>query len=81
MALLYFVLQMKKLGELNLLLLEDDPGVSMTVQSWAMVSLADVFKDVIPAYKIRLPTDIEKRQKVAIYNSGLFFVLLFVFYI
>ncbi|XP_041370300.1 nucleolar complex protein 3 homolog [Gigantopelta aegis] len=62
---------MSKLRELYLMLLEEDPGISVTVQSWAMLSLADVFKDIIPAYKIRLPTDKEKQQRMAMETKSL----------
>lgn len=58
------LLQMNKLKELRLMLGESDPGVSLTVRKYAMVSLIEVFKDIVPGYRLRIPTEMEKAQKV-----------------
>ncbi|XP_048745661.2 nucleolar complex protein 3 homolog [Ostrea edulis] len=54
----------KKLKELRSYLTESDPDVFLTVRKLAMVSLMEVFKDIIPGYRIRLPTEAEKAQKL-----------------
>ena len=51
---------MKKLRELVQMLNEKDPDVCVTVRKYAMISLLEIFKDIIPGYYIRLPTDKEK---------------------
>ena len=43
---------------------ESDPDVYLTVRKLVMVSLMEVFKDTVPGYRIRLPTDSEKQTKV-----------------
>lgn len=43
-------------------LLEDD---DKRVQELAMISLLAVFKDIMPTYRIRLPTDKEMAMKVS----------------
>jgi len=45
---------------------EKDPDVCVTVRKYAMISLLEIFKDIIPGYYIRLPTDKEKHQKVSV---------------
>lgn len=55
---------MKKLRELVFMLKEKDPDVYVTVRKYTMISLLEIFKDIIPGYYIRLPTDKEKNQKV-----------------
>ena len=57
---------MKKLRELVQMLNEKDPDVCVTVRKYAMISLLEIFKDIIPGYYIRLPTDKEKHQKVSV---------------
>lgn len=59
-----FYHQMKKLKELRLLLGESGLGISLTVRKYAMISLMEVFKDIVPGYRMRIPTDKEKSQKV-----------------
>jgi nucleolar complex protein 3 len=59
-----FKFQIKKLKELRSYLTESDPDVFLTVRKLAMVSMMEVFKDIIPGYRIRLPTEAEKAQKV-----------------
>lgn len=55
---------MKKLRELTSMLKERDPDVLVTVQKYVMVSLLEVFKDIIPGYYIRMPTEKEENQKM-----------------
>lgn len=43
---------------------ECDPDVFLTVRKLAMVSMMEVFRDIIPGYRIRLPTESEKATKV-----------------
>jgi len=57
---------MKKLRELVQMLNEKDPDVCVTVRKYTMISLLEIFKDIIPGYYIRLPTDKEKHQKVSV---------------
>jgi nucleolar complex protein 3 len=55
---------MKKLREIRLMLHESDPDVFITVRKLAMLSLMEIFKDIIPGYRIRMLTQSEKQQKV-----------------
>jgi len=41
-----------------------DGNVTVTVCKLAMLSLMEVFKDVLPEYRIRVFTNTEKHQKV-----------------
>jgi len=41
-----------------------DGDVPMTVCKLSMLSLMEVFKDILPDYRIRLFTSTEKHQKV-----------------
>ena len=41
-----------------------DASVTVTVCKLAMLSMMEVFKDVLPEYRIRVFTNTEKRQKV-----------------
>ncbi|KAJ8406822.1 hypothetical protein AAFF_G00297380 [Aldrovandia affinis] len=54
----------KKLKELRAMLMETDPSVAVTVRKLVMVSLIEVFKDIVPAYRIRPLTEAEKSTKV-----------------
>ncbi|KAJ8365680.1 hypothetical protein SKAU_G00145110 [Synaphobranchus kaupii] len=54
----------KRLKELRSMLMETDPCVAVTVRKLVMVSLMEVFKDIIPAYRIRPLTEAEKATKV-----------------
>ncbi|KAK0054220.1 nucleolar complex protein 3 [Biomphalaria pfeifferi] len=54
----------KKLKELRLMLGETDLCVSLTVRKYAMISIAEVFKDIVPGYRLRIPTEKERSQKV-----------------
>lgn len=56
--------QIKKLKELRAMLMETDPSVAVTVRKLVMVSLMEVFKDIVPAYRIRPLTEEEKATKV-----------------
>lgn len=55
---------MKKLKELRLLLGSQDPGIALSVRKYAIVSLMEVFKDIVPGYRLRLPTEKERSQRV-----------------
>jgi len=52
------------LKELRSFLGDVDPNVPVTVRKLAALSLMEVFKDVVPEYRIRVATDTEKHQKV-----------------
>lgn len=39
-------------------------GVSLSVRKYAMVSLMEVFKDIVPGYRLRIPTEKERTQRV-----------------
>uniref|UniRef100_A0A4W5QV57 Nucleolar complex protein 3 homolog n=1 Tax=Hucho hucho TaxID=62062 RepID=A0A4W5QV57_9TELE len=54
----------KKLKELRAMLMETDPYVAVTVRKLVMVSLMEVFKDIVPSYRIRPLTETEKASKV-----------------
>ncbi|XP_067286431.1 nucleolar complex protein 3 homolog [Pseudorasbora parva] len=54
----------KKLKELRAMLMETDPCIAVTVRKLVMVSLMEVFKDIVPAYRIRPLTEAEKATKV-----------------
>ncbi|XP_076438020.1 nucleolar complex protein 3 homolog [Babylonia areolata] len=53
-----------KMKELRKLLGEKDPDVCLTVRKLVMVSMCEIFKDIIPGYRLRLPTAQEKEQKM-----------------
>ena len=55
---------MKKLKQLVQMLHEKDPDVLVTVRKLVMVSLMEVFKDIVPGYNLRLPTEQEQKQRV-----------------
>ena len=44
---------------------EKDPDVLVTVRKLVMVSLMEVFKDIVPGYHLRQPTEQEQKQKVS----------------
>ncbi|XP_043110025.1 nucleolar complex protein 3 homolog [Puntigrus tetrazona] len=54
----------KRLKELRAMLMETDPCIAVTVRKLVMVSLLEVFKDVVPSYRIRPLTEEEKATKV-----------------
>ncbi|KAL7857542.1 hypothetical protein SRHO_G00164410 [Serrasalmus rhombeus] len=54
----------KKLKELRTLLMETDPSVAVTVRKLVMVSLVEIFKDIVPSYRIRPLTEAERAVKV-----------------
>ncbi|KAM4636327.1 nucleolar complex protein 3 homolog isoform 2-T2 [Discoglossus pictus] len=54
----------KKLKELRVMLMEQDPTVAVTVRKLVMISLMEVFKDITPSYKIRPLTEEEKSSRV-----------------
>lgn len=57
---------MKKLKELRLMLHEEDPDVFITVRKLAMVSMMEIFKDIVPGYRIRPHVD-NKLTKVQLF--------------
>ncbi|KAM9773052.1 nucleolar complex protein 3 homolog [Syngnathus typhle] len=54
----------KCVKQLRGMLMEADPCVAVTVRKLAMVSLMEIFKDIVPTYKIRPLTAAEKAAKV-----------------
>lgn len=64
MSELSIFVQIKKLKELRAMLMETDPYVAVTVRKLVMVSLMEVFKDIVPSYRIRPLTETEKASKV-----------------
>ncbi|KAM6897544.1 nucleolar complex protein 3 homolog [Xenentodon cancila] len=58
------VWQMKRVKELRGMLMEADPSVALSVRKLVMVSLMEIFKDIVPAYRIRPLTAEEKNAKV-----------------
>ncbi|KAI2658759.1 hypothetical protein H4Q32_016890 [Labeo rohita] len=54
----------KRLKELRSMLMETDPCIAVTVRKLVMVSLMEVFKDIVPSYRIRPLTEEEKATKV-----------------
>ena len=56
--------QISKLGDLLQVTAEKDVDLFVTVRKLGMVSLLEVFKDIIPGYHIRSLTETEKSQKV-----------------
>ncbi|XP_054839841.1 nucleolar complex protein 3 homolog isoform X2 [Eublepharis macularius] len=54
----------KKLKELRSMLMEQDPNVAVIVRKLVMISLMEIFKDIVPSYKIRPLTETEKNTKV-----------------
>ncbi|KAK3559945.1 hypothetical protein QTP86_029548, partial [Hemibagrus guttatus] len=54
----------KKLKELRAMLMETEPCIAVTVRKLVMVSLMEIFKDIVPSYRIRPLTEEEKKTKV-----------------
>lgn len=54
----------KKVKELRGMLMETDPCIAVTVRKLVMVSLMEVFRDIVPSYRIRPLTEAEKNTKV-----------------
>lgn len=54
----------KALKELRLMLDEKDRDISITVRKLAAASLLEVFKDILPDYRIRAASDKEKDQRM-----------------
>ena len=57
------------------MLYEKDSDVLVTVRKLVMISLMELFKDIVPGYHIRLPTEKEQKQKVnyTVYHTVLIF--------
>lgn len=54
----------QKLKELRSFLGTDDEKIALSVRKLASISLMNVYKDVIPGYKIRVLTSAEKKQSM-----------------
>lgn len=67
------VSQTGKLRELVDMLGEEEAGIRPVVMKLVTVSLAEVFKDIIPDYRIRLQTEIEEQQQVRLFVCFYFF--------
>lgn len=70
---------MAKLKEMRMMLEEEDPVVSYSVRKLAAVSLLEVFKDILPDYRIRNLSNEEKEVKVSgmqLHNSPYIFISL-----
>ncbi|XP_064630556.1 nucleolar complex protein 3 homolog [Lineus longissimus] len=52
-----------KLRELRGLMDEPDSDIFITIRKYAMISLMEIFKDILPDYRIRVQTEKEKEQK------------------
>ena len=55
---------MHKLKELRALCGDVDGTVPVAVRKLALLSLLEVFRDIIPIYRVRVHTQTEKRQSV-----------------
>ena len=66
MIMVSVLMQMSKMKELRKLLGEKDPDVCLTVRKLVMVSLCEIFRDIVPGYRLRLPTAQEKEQRVSL---------------
>ena len=62
---------MKKLRELKQMLSERDVKYSYILKKLIIVSICEIFKDIVPSYKIRTWTEKENQQKVN-YSISLF---------
>ena len=45
---------------------DSSPGICLTVRKYATVSLMEVFKDIVPGYRLRIPTEKETAQRVCL---------------
>lgn len=52
----------EKLEEMFSMLMEQDPGVAVTVGKVVIISLMELFKDIAPSYKMRPLTEAEKKS-------------------
>ena len=59
---------MKKLRELRQMLSQSDVKNSLILRKFIIVSMCEIFKDIVPSYKIRPWTEKENEQKVFIFN-------------
>ena len=57
--------QFKKLKDLRVLGDECERDVSVTCHKLLMVSVTEVFKDILPSYRIRERTETERQQSVS----------------
>ncbi|XP_006825730.1 nucleolar complex protein 3 homolog [Saccoglossus kowalevskii] len=55
----------KQLKDLRILLDESDPDVVVTVRKLVMVSLVEVFQDIVPSYRIRELSETEQNKQVS----------------
>lgn len=63
---------MKKLKELRQMLTYPDVRNSLILRKLIVVSLCEIYKDIMPSYKIRPLTEKEKEQNVLILNLNYF---------
>ncbi|XP_040291594.1 nucleolar complex protein 3 homolog isoform X1 [Bufo bufo] len=54
----------KKLKELRVMVMEQDSTVAVTIRKLVLISLMEIFKDIVPSYKIRPLTEEEKASRV-----------------
>lgn len=57
--------KVKKLKTLRLLIAVEDPDIVLTVRKLGMVSMTEVFKDIIPSYRVRDWAQGEETVKVS----------------
>jgi len=55
---------MQKIKELLSYLDGKNPDIPMKVRKFVVTTLTNVFKDIIPGYRIRTLTDAERKQSV-----------------
>lgn len=55
---------MKSLKELRLMMDDKDRDIFLTIRKLVAVSLLEVFKDILPSYRIRVMTEKEKEQRM-----------------
>ena len=63
---------MKKLKELRQMLTYPDVRHSLILRKLIVVSLCEIYKDIMPSYKIRPLTEKEKEQNVLILKLNYF---------
>jgi hypothetical protein len=60
-----FTFQMKKLRELRTMLTQPEIRNYNLLKKLIIVSLTEIFKDILPGYKIRVWSEKEKEQQVS----------------
>lgn len=59
---MFYFLQIRKLKTLRELWEDPDPQILMANRKMVLLSLTEIFKDIIPDYKMRVATQTEKQQ-------------------